>query len=343
MKFLIVTQKVNQNDDVLGFFHRWIAEFSKHTEQTTVIALGVREHHLPSNVRVFSLGKERGVSRIGYILNFYRLIWRERKNYDTVFVHMNEEYVFLGGLMWKLLGKKITMWRNHPAGSLMTRVAMFFSDKIFCTSKYSFTARSKKTVLMPAGVDTELFQRNDRIPRVPQSILFLGRISPIKNVDVMIDALLEVDRAGHYFVATVVGKALPGDHIYETMIKDKAKPLFNKGKITFAGSIANSKTPEIYNAHEIFVNLTDSGSFDKTILEAMACECVTLVSNKSFSGMIPSQFMFTEKDSHDLAQKIIKALSLSVEEKAMTTQELRKFVHEHSLTFLAEKLIKEVM
>lgn len=343
MKLLIVTQKVDQNDDVLGFFHGWISEFAKQSEQVTVIALGVGKYQLPANVRVFSLGKERGVSRLGYVLNLYRLIWRERKNYDTVFVHMNEEYVFLGGPIWKLLGKKITMWRNHPAGSLMTRIAMFFSDKIFCTSKYSFTARSKKTVLMPAGVDTDLFQRNNRIPRAPQSILFLGRISPIKNVDVMIDALLEVDRAGHHFVATVVGKALPEDQAYETMVKNKAQPLLDKGRITFAGSIANSKTPEIYNAHEIFVNLTDSGSFDKTILEAMACECVTLVSNKSFNGMIPSQFMFTEKDPHDLARTIIKALSLADEEKVATTQGLRKFVHEHSLTFLAEKLIKEVI
>lgn len=343
VKLLILTQKVDQNDDVLGFFHRWIAEFAKHAEQVTVIALGVGEYNLPDNVRVFSLGKERGISRLGYILNFYHLVWRERKTYDTVFVHMNQEYVLFGGLLWKLLGKKITMWRNHPAGSLLTRVAMFFSDKLFCTSKYSFTARSKKTVLMPAGADTELFQKNDRISRAPQSILFLGRISPIKNVDVLIDALLEVDQDGCSFTATVVGKALPKDEGYEAMIKDKAKPLLDKGKIKFVGSIANSKTPEIYNTHELFVNLTDSGSFDKTILEAMACECVTLVSNRSFTGMIPNQFIFTEKDAHDLAHKITKALSLSGEEKAKTTKASRKFVYEHhSLASLSEQLMKEI-
>ena len=109
VKILIITQKVDQNDDVLGFFHGWIAEFAKHAEQVTVIALGVGGYNLPKNVRVFSLGKERGVSRLEYTLNFYRLIWRERKNYDVVFVHMNQEYVLFGGLLWKLLGKKITI------------------------------------------------------------------------------------------------------------------------------------------------------------------------------------------------------------------------------------------
>lgn len=196
---------------------------------------------------------------------------------------------------------------------------------------------------MPAGIDTEIFRRDDRIPRTSRSILCLGRISPIKNVDVLINALLEVDQDGYDFTATVVGKALPKDGAYEAVIKDKAKPLLDRGKIKFAGSVANSKTPEVYNTHELFVNLTDSGSFDKTILEAMACECLTIVSNKSFVGTLPDRFIFKEKDSDDLTRKILVALSLSAEEKTKTTQASRRIVQEqHSLTFLAEQLMKEM-
>jgi hypothetical protein len=29
------------------------------------------------------------------------------------FVHMNQEYVLLGGLIWKLLGKKLVLWRHR--------------------------------------------------------------------------------------------------------------------------------------------------------------------------------------------------------------------------------------
>jgi len=72
MKLLIVTQKVDKNDDILGFFHGWIAEFAKHCEKITVIALGVGEYDLPRNVEVLSLGKEGGKSRLKYILNFYK-------------------------------------------------------------------------------------------------------------------------------------------------------------------------------------------------------------------------------------------------------------------------------
>ncbi len=52
MKLLILTQKVDINDDVLGFFHRWILEFAKHYEYITVIALEIGEYNLPENVKV---------------------------------------------------------------------------------------------------------------------------------------------------------------------------------------------------------------------------------------------------------------------------------------------------
>ena len=104
MKLLIVTQKVDENDSILGFFHGWIAEFAKHCESVIVICLEKGEHHLPQNVNVLSLGKERFevksqkskvLKKLTYAINFFKYIWQERKNYDVVFVHMNQEYVLL--------------------------------------------------------------------------------------------------------------------------------------------------------------------------------------------------------------------------------------------------------
>ncbi len=38
-RILIVTQTVDTQDPVLGFFVRWIEEFAKHAEELTVICL----------------------------------------------------------------------------------------------------------------------------------------------------------------------------------------------------------------------------------------------------------------------------------------------------------------
>ena len=151
MKLLIVTQKVDKNDPVLGFFHRWVEEFAKHYDQVTAICLGEGQYHLPPNVKVLSLGKERKMYVINYVLNFYRYIWAERRNYDAVFVHMNQEYVLLGWKHWFFMSKPIYLWRNHAKGNLWTRLAVIFSKKVFYTSPQSYTARFKKAVQMPVG------------------------------------------------------------------------------------------------------------------------------------------------------------------------------------------------
>jgi len=105
MRLLIITQKVDENDDILGFFTGWIAEFAKNCEKVTVICLQKGEFNLPDNVKVLSLGKEQlsaishqpsALQKFKYVFNFYKYILGERKNYDSVFVHMNPEYIILG-------------------------------------------------------------------------------------------------------------------------------------------------------------------------------------------------------------------------------------------------------
>ena len=339
MKLLVITQKVDERDGVLGFFHRWLVEFSKHFEYITVICLGRGEYHLPENVKVLSLGKERGVSKFRYLLNFYTYIWSERKNYDAVFVHMNQEYILLGWKVWKLLGKKIYFWRNHKVGNFLTRISVWVSDRVFCTSKGSFTSRFKKTIYMPVGVDSEFFCKSSDVKKTPNSILLLTRISPVKHVDVFIDALYKLNDLNTNFTAYIYGDPTSSDHEYFSKIKFQADKLVRSGKLVFKKGVPNTETPRIYNEHEIFVNLTDSGSFDKTIIEAMLCETLVLVSNESLKDLIGEQLMFKDRDSTNLAQKLNDVLKLSQAQNETLAQKLKNTAQKHSLENLMKQLV----
>jgi glycosyltransferase involved in cell wall biosynthesis len=266
MRLLIITQKVAQQDPILGFFHRWIEEFAKHYEKITVICLEEGEHNLPENVKVLSLGKEKNKSRINYVINFLHYIWRERNNYDAVFVHMNQEYVILGWKFWKLWGKKIYMWRNHAYGNIWTRLAVLVSDKVFYTSPQSFTAKYKKSVQMPVGIDTNFFKPDPNAGMIPNSVLFLGRIAPVKKASEFIDWLKTTN-----YTATIAGPI--GDEKYWESVKSKIKNLGLEDRVKFVGSVNQEGARKLYQTHEIYVNMTPAGSFDKTILEALACGC----------------------------------------------------------------------
>ena len=343
-KLLFITQKMDKDDDLLGIYHRWAEELAKRMEKVSIICLRQGTVELPKNAPVYSLGKESGRSRFKYLFRFYRYLWQLRKNYDSVLVHMNVEYVILGGLFWKILGKKIFLWYNHPLGGLRARLAFKLSDKIFHTSPFAFATRFKKSEIMPAGVDAQIFQRDDRIKKIKNSALYLGRISPIKNLDFLIEAAEFLDKQGNDFRINIVGSpARKDDFRYEEAIKLKASPLVAKGKIRFMPKVSNKEAPRIYNENEIGVNLTPGGSFDKTILEAMACEMPVLVSNRSFENILPKECRFEEGNSRDLAEKLSVLFKLPQETKLLYGQRFREYVlKNHDLPVLMNKLIPEI-
>jgi len=345
MNLLILTQKVNKNDPILGFFHNWILEFAKNIDKVSVICLEKGEFDLPQNVKVYSLGKESGRSKIKYVKNFFNLILGLHKEYDAVFVHMNQEYVLLGGFFWRIMRKKIYFWRNHPEGNFFTRMAILLSNKVFCTSKTSFTAKFKKTTLMPVGIDTEVFKSEIRNPKseIKNKILFLGRMDPIKKPDLLIEALDILNKKNIDFVCDFYGDPTlnTGDY-YESLKKEVEKSSL-KSKINFYKAVANYETPKIYSEHSIYVNLTPTGSFDKTILEAASCGCLLVVANKSLSGEIDDR-MITKVNPSDIAEKINFWLKTSDVLNKEACQKLIDYViNKHSLKVLTEKLYEKIL
>ncbi|HEY4528219.1 MAG TPA: hypothetical protein VJJ48_00125 [Candidatus Paceibacterota bacterium] len=269
MKLLVITQTVDKSDPVLGFMHRWLEEFGKNFEKVTVITLEKGEYNLPE-IPVYSLGKEEGKSRLTYLLRFYKYIWQLRKDYDAVFVHMNQEYILLAGDIWRFMGKKVYLWRNHGEGSLLTRLSVFLSNKVFYTSPSSYTARFPKSYKMPVGIDTNFFKPDPHVRRIPDSVLFLGRISPIKKVLEFIDWVKTTP-----YSATIAGPILPKDKEYGEIVKHRVLD----SKVRYIGPVTQSEALRLYQTHEIYVNKTEAGSFDKTIFEALACGCKLIVDN----------------------------------------------------------------
>ena len=339
MRLLIFTQKVDKNDPVLGFFHTWINELSKKVESVTVICLGKGEMSLPNNVTVYSLGKERSVSKMGYIINLYKYIFLIRGAYDKVFVHMNEEYVVLLGLYWRIKNIPIYMWRNHPEGGLYTRIAAMFSAKVFCTSNAAFVTRFKKTVVMPVGIDTTLFRPMVGILRKKHSVVILGRIAPIKRIELALGAIDRLIKAGTQASLTVIGSPLPKDIVYYDSLRKYVSDRGLSGYVQFVSEVTMNKVPEIFSGHEISLNLTPAGSFDKTIVESTACGALPLVSNESLQGLLPD-VCITLPESQAVADSIQKLLEPHI--KMEIQKDLEVFVSSQSLSALMDKLMIEL-
>jgi len=347
MKLLICTQKVDINDDVLGFFHGWLKEFAAHCDELTVICLQCGEYNLPDNVRVLSLGKEKKISRLKYILKFYRYIWRERKNYDQVFVHMNPEYVVLGGIFWRITGKKIGLWYVHREVNLKLRIAAKLAHQIFTASAESFRLKSKKIKIIGHGIDINKFKPPKFLDDNKNIfvIIYAGRISEIKNQMLLIEAINILVNKNNIknikvkFIGRAAGK---NNELYLQLLKTKAQEYNLNNYMEFFGGASYSAMPDIYAQADLAVNLCPTGGVDKAVLEAMASGNLVLALNQTFADIIGRDLILSQANSAELADKIKQTMNFNNDKKAEIRQKLReKIEHEYSLNNLINKILNE--
>lgn len=337
MRLLVVAQEVDKESPTLGFFHEWVRMLAPYYERLEVICLKEGVHDLPQNVRIHSLGKEKGrVSPLVYIIRFKLLAWKLRHEYDAVFVHMNQEYILIAGPLWKLLGKRVYMWRNHYVGSWVTDIASLFCTKVFCTSKHSYTAKYKKTILMPVGVDLSCFNETSLAERAPGSILFLARLAPSKRPDMFVEALGLLHQEGVSFTSSIVGSPLPVDEEYYASLVRRVEELGLSSQVTFSPGVPHNETPSLYASHDIFVNCSRSGMFDKTLFEAAATDCLVLAVSEDLSTMTNGESAFT--DASSLAIKLRDILETPSGAREGERARLKEIAEQESLTMLARKL-----
>ncbi len=346
MRLLAIVQKVDINDDILGFIHAWIEKLAQKLDKLYVICLTEGEHHLPDNVKVYSLGKEKGYSKLRKLFLLQKFLLKHLPEVKGVFSHMCPIYAILAFPLTKIFSKKLVLWFAHYRKSWKIKVASVLSDVIVTSTRFAYPLESSKLRVIGQGIDIEKFKvKSEGQKRSGKfRLLFLSRISPIKDLETLIKALdvlvnkksikdIHLDIVGSPSVAL-------GDSEYYQKIKGSVKDLNLENFVSFKERIPNYQTPDVYNSADLFVNLTRTGSFDKTTLEAMSCQTLVVVSNQVYKGVLPDYLIFSQSNPQDLAGKIENIIKISEEKRREIGKNLREIIiKNHNLDNLTQRII----
>jgi glycosyltransferase involved in cell wall biosynthesis len=343
MRLLILTQTLDRGDSNLGFFHRWVEEFARNCDNVIVLCLKKGEYDLPRNVEVLTLGKELGLSRFSRTIRFYRFIRAYKDDYDAVFVHMNPEYIVLGGWLWRKWGKKVGLWYAHKSVTRMLERAMRFVDAVFTVSAQSFRIDTPKLKVVGHGIDTQAFKPDMREASIETRLVTTGRIAQSKHVVEMLRVLDVLYERGEKFAFTIVG--LPVTQVEEEYQKTLQKEIDRrpyKNKIRLLGAVPHYQLPALLNMQDLFLNFGATGNMDKAGLEALATGIPVVTTNEAFRDMLsPFGLYVSEKNYEALADAITRAMNRP--DRAAIVATLRgKVVGEHSLEKLIPKIVQEL-
>jgi glycosyltransferase involved in cell wall biosynthesis len=146
-------------------------------------------------------------------------------------------------------------------------------------------------------------------------------------------------------VNIVGGVHYEADQSYLDTIKELAREKNVDQAIEWHGRVSNRETVNYYNSNDLYINTTQTGSFDKTTLEAMACGTLVLTANRAFREVFPDDLqdllMYREGNSADLAAKIKNIRAQPAEQRKKSGQALRQIIIDnHSTHLLIPKIIK---
>lgn len=264
IKLLFITQKINQNDDDLAFVILWIKEFIRQGVSVHVISL--EKGDFDGSFPVYSLGKEGGASKLVRIFRFLKLIFRLK--YDRVFVHMNPEYVTLGGWYWFFRGIPTYLWYTHYKMHIHLWLSGIFCKRMFAATKQSLPQynENRKKVITGHGIDMNFWLKDlkgEPNQSSPYNLLTVHRICRSKRLELSIGALNHLPKE---YNLTIYGRDVEKDYYEEIVRIIKQDNL--EDRVFLKGPLPMWDLLEVYPKFRIMINMA-SETIDKTMLEGM--------------------------------------------------------------------------
>jgi len=345
-KVLMFNLKVNLTDETLEFAINWVKEIAERCEHVDLITLEYSGEFIANNVSVFSLGKERGDSKMKQLLNLYQIVFSLllKNEYSFCFSHMNPLFIAFTGFFIRLKQIEIITWYAHRNASFPLRVGMFFSNKIISINEHSFPLITDKLFELGHGINLNLYKRDNLTKRKDEkTLLFVGRLSKIKQVEIIIKAVEILLSKSFLIKLYIIGDKSNVDDSYVLFLKKLVVIKYLDKSVFFIGRLSNKDTVPYYQNCFAHINCSPSNhSVDKTILEAMACGSLSLSSvlaAKETMGIYSNKLIFEDKNEIDLANKLEYWLKQDDAKIDTVTAYLYEKVHSmHSLKNLVNKL-----
>ena len=339
MHLLFITQKVDRADWLLGFTHGWLQALAACVERLTVICLAQGETDLPPNVKVISLGKERGVSRIGRAIGFARTLAATIGEADGVLAHMSPVFAIAAAPFARKRRLPLVLWYTHRNVDFKLRLATALCDAVVTASPESFQLPTPKLHVLGHGIDPQLFfplPEKERPGRrgEPPLILAVGRLSPIKRYELLIEAVKRLRMHGMNVRCVIAGGDPPGGRTYGDSLR-----AMGAGVVEFLGSVPHTQIAAWYHQCSVAVNLCPTGGLDKVVLEALFCGCPVVVTNRSFAPLLGEEGSpwLVAEEAGSIADALASILANS--QQAQTERVRERALAEHRLEGLIERLL----
>ena len=342
MRILLINFVMDRTSPVLAWQHSVALQLAGKCERLVVLTERIGECELPDNVDVHRVPRilTTPLRMLGarWLMNIPVWRWCARERFDAVFIHMNADWAYRLAPCWRQFRIPVLLWYAHGTVTNRLRRAHAQAACVVTSTSEGFRIPSSKVRIIGQGIDTDLFtapaSRTDNA-----TIVAVGRVSRRKSLDLMVETIawLKTNAPQCAFSLRIIGPTLTrDDRAYAAELADTVNRRNLGHQVTFDGPRAMADLPAIYGSAFLHLNLSQTGSMDKTILESLACGCQTLTSNASVFPLFEAfpELVVRDRTPEAIGRQICRAYELR---QSSSSSDLRQLVvGRHDLRSYAE-------
>lgn len=357
MRLLLIAPKLDPTDDLFGHVNGWATALASRVERLYVVALWPGRPDLPSNARFATLGKaaDQGgagsvAGRASWLARLQRIVTRLclRGEVDAVLAHMGPVFAVAAAPIARITGRPTFLWYAHGHVSPLLRLAHVLVDGVGTSTPEGFRIPSQKVTITGQGIDLKTFRPAETWPR-DERLLSVGRFSPVKRYETVVDALAApaLARRTDLKVELVGGVHSEAEGSYLESLRARARRLGVADRICFVAGLPHAEIVPTYQRATLFATASVTGSLDKVVLEAAACGLAPVVCNPAFRdlyGAYWSDLSFGQRgDVAGLGERIASWLERSPAERRDVALGIRaEIARSHSVDHWADAVVAMV-
>jgi glycosyltransferase involved in cell wall biosynthesis len=251
---------------------------------------------------------------------------------EACFIHMAAKWAYRLWPTFVWCRLPVMMWYAHGTIRWPVRLAHRCVDRVATSTPQGFSIDSPKRRVIGQGVDVELFH----LPVRPtenrrDDLLYVGRISQRKRVVLLIEmmaALRQIEPTSPIRLRVIGPVLTVADLDYDRQVRSLIWQFGLADRIDMVGFVPQTHIPDFYRTAFAHLNVSQTGSMDKTVLEALACGCPVMTSNPAFSELLQDhqEFRLDDTAPENLAQRV---LALHRRQNSYNPQSLRDLIVGH--------------
>jgi len=313
MRLLVINFEMDRLSRALPWSQHVVNLLAQKCEQVVVLTSHIGSYEQPANVYIEKIpARPYGIpQRVGggFLVNLQAFQLIRKYRLDACFIHMAADWAYLLRPAFRLTGIPSLLWFAHGVITPKTERDVRAADRVVTSSPEGCRVDANNIRIIGQGIDTDTFVlpplTNER-----NAIIAVNRISPRKRIDLLIEVMRTIKQiagAPELHLKLVGTTAAERDQPYEHTLREQVWDGGLENQVQMVGYVPQKYIPRLYEEAFLHLNVSQTGSMDKTLLEALACGCPVLTSNEAFFDLLKDypEFIIREETAEAIARQVI--------------------------------------